>query len=526
MAARVRLVSRSRVRPAAPVATRLPSPTSPIPPPPLPQRVGSAYTVPSPPLHRLLLPLSPFRFATPDASSSSSPSSPSARLLDGLHWRRVTVGRRWFASEPSAAPEVELVEVPLAQTGEGIAECELLRWFVNEGDQVDEFQRLCEVQSDKATIEITSRFKGKVHQIHFGPGDIVKVGETLLKMMVNGSQNVSHDSIASSTDHSHAVDAVNPSAEDNAPGGTFSTPAVRHLAKQYGLNISDIQGTGKNGRVLKEDVLNYAASKGLYKELPSALEENTDQVELLEGRRSLFDAHYYEDKRTTLRGYQRAMVKSMNLAAKVPHFHYLEEINCDALVELKASFQNENKDHNIKHTFLPFLIKSLSMALSKYPLLNSCFLEEANEVIFKGSHNIGVAMATAHGLVVPNIKKVQSLSILEITSELARLHEMASHNRLSMEDIAGGTITLSNIGAIGGKFGSPLLNLPEVAIIALGRIQKLPRYDDDENVYPSSIINVTVGADHRVVDGATVARFCNEWKSLVEKPELLLLHMR
>jgi len=135
-------------------------------------------------------------------------------------------------------------------------------------------------------------------------------------------------------------------------------------------------------------------------------------------------------------------------------------------------------------------------------------------------------MATAHGLVVPNIKKVQSLSILEITKELVRLHEMASHNRLSTADIEGGTITLSNIGAIGGKFGSPLLNLPEVAIIALGRIQKLPRFDDDENVYPSSIINVTVGADHRVVDGAMVARFCNEWKGLVEKPELLLLHMR
>ncbi|KAF0888080.1 hypothetical protein E2562_010790 [Oryza meyeriana var. granulata] len=465
----------------------------------------------------------------PPSSLSRFMSSCAPLMVDlavvRVQWRRVGFGKRWFASEASAAPAAELVEIPLAQTGEGIAECELLRWFVSEGDQVDEFQRLCEVQSDKATIEITSRFKGKVHQVHFGPGDIVKVGETLLKMMVVDSQTVSHDSIASSTDHSLAVDAAGPS-EGCVPSGTLSTPAVRNLAKQYGLNISDIQGTGKDGRVLKEDVLSYAASKGLCKEPTSALEENIDQVELLEGRGSLSDAHCYEDKRISLRGYQRSMVKSMSLAAKVPHFHFLEEINCDALVELKASFQNANKDHNIKHTFLPFLIKSLSMALSKYPLLNSCFVEEANEVIFKGSHNIGVAMATTHGLVVPNIKNVQSLSILEITKELARLHEMASHNRLSTEDIAGGTITLSNIGAIGGKFGSPLLNLPEVAIIALGRIQKLPRFDDDENVYPSSIINVIVGADHRVVDGATVARFCNEWKSLVEKPELLLLHMR
>ncbi|XP_006645814.2 lipoamide acyltransferase component of branched-chain alpha-keto acid dehydrogenase complex, mitochondrial [Oryza brachyantha] len=511
-----RLASRSRSGSVLWHVTVAPRPSPPPPPSVFPPRVG-VPTAPSQPLRRLLLPLSPLR----SASSSSA-----TNLLDGLNWRSVGGGRRWFASEASAALQSpELVEVPLAQTGEGIAECELLRWFVSEGDQVDEFQRLCEVQSDKATIEITSRFKGRVHQIHFGPGDIVKVGETLLKMMVGDSQTVSNASVGSSTVHSHAVDDANP-GEGNVPGGTLSTPAVRHLAKQYGLKINDIQGTGKDGRVLKEDVLSYAASKGLCKEPASALEVNIDQVELLEGRGSLPGAHCSEDKRISLRGYQRAMVKTMSLAAKVPHFHYLEEINCDALVELKASFQNANKDQNIKHTFLPFLIKSLSMAISKYPLLNSCFVEEANEVIFKGSHNIGVAMATAHGLVVPNIKNVQSLSILEITKELSRLHEMASHNRLSTEDIAGGTITLSNIGAIGGKFGSPLLNLPEVAIIALGRIQKLPRFDDDENVYPSSIINVTVGADHRVVDGATVARFCNEWKSLVEKPELLLLHMR
>ncbi|CAM0881083.1 unnamed protein product [Alopecurus aequalis] len=515
-----RLASNSRLRPRP--ITVVPRPTNP--PSPRPHLLVGP-TTPSQPLHRLLLPLSPLRFA------ATAASSPVARLLDA-EWRCALSGRgRWFASDASAAPvptgEVaELVEVPLAQTGEGIAECELLRWFVSEGDQVDEFQQLCEVQSDKATIEITSRFKGTVHQIHFAPGDIVKVGETLLKMIVGDSQVVSHDSIASSSDSSLGVDTMSPLSEGNAPRGSLSTPAVRHLVKHYGLHINDIQGTGKDGRILKEDVLSYAASKGLCREPLSALEENVGQVELPRGGKSLLETHCYEDKKILLRGYQRTMVKSMSLAAKVPHFHYLEEINCDALVELKALFQRENKDQNIKHTFLPFLIKSLSMALCKYPLLNSSFIEETNEVIFKGSHNIGVAMATAHGLVVPYIKKVQSLSIAEITKELSRLHDMASNNRLGTKDITDGTITLSNIGAIGGKFGSPVLNLPEVAIIALGRIQKLPRFDDKGNVYPSSIINVTVGADHRVVDGATVARFCNEWKCMVEKPELLLLHMR
>ncbi|KAJ4968256.1 hypothetical protein NE237_014957 [Protea cynaroides] len=417
-----------------------------------------------------------------------------------------------------------IVEVPLAQTGEGIAECELLKWFVLEGEQVEEFQPLCEVQSDKATIEITSRYKGKVSQILYGPGDIVKVGETLLKMAVEGSQvpSVSSDGLDNAT---HLKAEL---CKENI-GGVLATPAVRNLVKQYGVNITDIHGIGKDGRILKEDVLKYVDSKGTSKE--SYATSHASSLEHVMGKeeKSSYqlseDGSQYEDKTIPLRGFQRSMVKSMTMAAKVPHFHYLEEINCDALVELKASFQDANSDPDIKHTYLPFLIKSLSMALTKYPLLNSTFSEESYEVIYKGCHNIGIAMATPYGLVVPIIKKVQSLSILEITKELSRLQYLALNNKLSSEDISNGTITVSNIGAIGGKFGSPIINLPEVAIIAIGRIQKLPRFADDGNVYPASIANVNIGADHRVVDGATVARFCNEWKQLIEKPELLILHM-
>lgn len=428
-------------------------------------------------------------------------------------------------------PSAGVVDVPLAQTGEGIAECELLKWFVQQGDYVEEFQRLCEVQSDKATIEITSRFKGKILQIIFVPGDIVKVGETLLKILVDETHSFlseSDESRASERPELSESDCESIQSKEVAEMGVLSTPSVRHLAKQYGFNINDICGTGKNGRVLKEDVLRYAASKGICTEIPTLSHASADeqQLPMNEGSIDTVDVQFYEDRTIPLRGFQRAMVKAMTIAAKVPHFHYLEEINCDALVKLKAAFQNENTDQDVKHTFLPFLVKSLSMALNKYPLLNSSFNEETSEVILKGCHNIGVAMATSYGLVVPNIKKVQSLSVLEITKELSRLQKLASNNKLSTEDITGGTITLSNIGAIGGKFGSPVLNLPEVAIIAIGRMQRLPRFADDGSIYPASVTNVTIGADHRIVDGATVAKFCNEWKVLIEKPELLLLNMK
>uniref|UniRef100_A0A1D1ZCA6 Dihydrolipoamide acetyltransferase component of pyruvate dehydrogenase complex n=1 Tax=Anthurium amnicola TaxID=1678845 RepID=A0A1D1ZCA6_9ARAE len=441
--------------------------------------------------------------------------------------------RRYSSQAWVDPPAGAVIQVPLAQTGEGIAECELLEWFVEEGENVEEFQRLCEVQSDKATIEITSRYKGKIQQILFAPGDIVKVGETLLKIFVEENQT----SVPECVGDANHIDSNECKSNGQSPWlneeimkGVLSTPSVRHLVKEYGLDINDIKGTGRNGRVLKEDVISYTFSKGISSgsstSLSGIMEELSQPEEEKTPYTGTMDGRCYDDKKIQLRGFHRSMVKSMTMAATVPHFHYFEEINCDALVKLKATFQDDNIDPNIKHTYLPFLIKSLSLALDRHPLLNSSFSQESNEVILKGSHNVGVAMATPFGLVVPNIKKVQSLSILQITKELSRLQQMAVNNRLNSEDISGGTITLSNIGAIGGKIGSPLLNLPEAAIVALGRIQKLPRFKEDGTLYPASIINVVVGADHRIVDGASVARFCNEWKLLIEKPELLLLHLR
>ncbi|KAF2289154.1 hypothetical protein GH714_029138 [Hevea brasiliensis] len=463
----------------------------------------------SPPSPSLLPELKPPSLGVSSLLPFCSHASAPFRLVNnsidsGIQYR---VNRCCFSSHALAdLPVGGIVDVPLAQTGEGIAECELLKWFVHQGDEVEEFQPLCEVQSDKATIEITSRYKGKVAQILYVPGDIVKVGETLLKMIVEECQAPAHVH-----DDLEDTKPLGSKLEKSQIDGVLSTPAVRLLAKQYNINLNDVHGTGKDGRILKEDLLKYGIQKGI-------IEDSSGTVKADSGNQFLGEKEKYsyasaevgqphEDKIVPLRGFQRTMVKTMSMAAKVPHFHYVEEINCNALVELKASFQNNSTDPGIKHTFLPLLIKSLSMALNRYPWMNSSFNDEAVEMILKGSHNIGIAMATPHGLVVPNIKNVQSLSILEITKELARLQQLATENKLNPEDITGGTITLSNIGAIGGKFGAPIINLPEVAIIAIGRIQKVPQFADDGNVYPASIMTVNIGADHRVLDGATVAKF-------------------
>nr|AAC16694.1 dihydrolipoylacyltransferase subunit of the branched-chain alpha-keto acid dehydrogenase complex [Arabidopsis thaliana] len=474
--------------------------------------------------HRFLRPFSsssvcspPFRVPEYLSQSSSSPASRPFFVHPPTLMKWGGGSRSWFSNEAMATDSNSgLIDVPLAQTGEGIAECELLKWFVKEGDSVEEFQPLCEVQSDKATIEITSRFKGKVALISHSPGDIIKVGETLVRLAVEDSQ----DSLLT-TDSSEIVTLGGSKQGTENLLGALSTPAVRNLAKDLGIDINVITGTGKDGRVLKEDVLRFSDQKGFVTDSVSSEHAviGGDSV-------STKASSNFEDKTVPLRGFSRAMVKTMTMATSVPHFHFVEEINCDSLVELKQFFKENNTDSTIKHTFLPTLIKSLSMALTKYPFVNSCFNAESLEIILKGSHNIGVAMATEHGLVVPNIKNVQSLSLLEITKELSRLQHLAANNKLNPEDVTGGTITLSNIGAIGGKFGSLLLNLPEVAIIALGRIEKVPKFSKEGTVYPASIMMVNIAADHRVLDGATVARFCCQWKEYVEKPELLMLQMR
>ncbi|KAJ0594640.1 putative dihydrolipoyllysine-residue (2-methylpropanoyl)transferase [Helianthus annuus] len=299
-----------------------------------------------------------------------------------------------------------IIDIPLAQTGEGIAECELLKWFVKVGDEVEKYQPLCEVQSDKATIEITSRYQGKVIQFLHVPGDIVKkptpqqyscictlqdlntlppnhVGETLLSISVDASQVPSDVGKSSPTSHPTEPSKESSDLSKTQKGETLSTPAVRNLANQHGIDLNDVPGTGRHGRIQKEDVLNYATS---IKNKPAMVNPSSDKPTLEPEPivQHMTNESLYQDKTLPIRGYQRAMVKFMTSAATVPHFHYIEEINCDELWKLKVAFQKQNSDPDIKLTFLPVLIKSLSMALTSYPLLNSTFNLEKYEVNLKG----------------------------------------------------------------------------------------------------------------------------------------------
>jgi len=220
------------------------------------------------------------------------------------------------------------------------------------------------------------------------------------------------------------------------------------------------------------------------------------------------------------------MVKSMTAAAAVPHFGYCDEIIVDRVRKLRDDCKVIAEARGVKLTFMPFFLKAASMALKQFPILNSSFDASKLSIVYKAAHNIGVAIDSPAGLIVPNIKNVQNLSILEIAAEMQRLQRSASAGSVTPADLSGGTFTLSNIGTVGGTYASPLIVLPEVAIGAIGKIQKLPRFDHSNQVVPVHVMQISWAADHRVIDGATMAKFSNLWKQYLENPNMLMADLK
>lgn len=316
----------------------------------------------------------------------------------------------------------------------------------------------------------------------------------------------------------------------------LTTPAVRKIAKENNVNLAEVPGTGPKGRVLKEDILLFVSNKarGISNVAPKCAAAST-----LAGTGTAAAAAV--DQKVPIRGVQRLMVKSMTAALQVQHLTYCEEIQFDAIKQLRAELKSTLAKRNIKLSYMPLLIKAASMALSQYPQLNATVNADVTEMTYHGNHNIGVAMDTPKGLVVPVLKAVQSKTIVEIATELTALQEAALNGTITEQQLQGGTFTISNIGSVGGTCAVPVLVVPQVLIGAFGRLQVLPRYvskktaqnatveeieDGDADVKPVTIMNVSWSADHRVVDGATVAKFSNVWKRYLEHPHLMMAEMR
>ncbi|KAF9941276.1 hypothetical protein BGZ65_004302, partial [Modicella reniformis] len=307
----------------------------------------------------------------------------------------------------------------------------------------------------------------------------------------------------------------------------------RRVVKENNVDISEIKGSGKGGRVMKEDVMTYLANG----RQATAAPKRADVSALTTPTFAKAAIPKGEDKLVGLSMIQKAMFKQMTKSLSIPHFGFADEIILDNTIAfrtaLNAHVAKSPVEYNFKKvSYMPIFIKALSIALDEYPIMNACLIDSddasAAKLKYRASHNIGVAMDTPNGLIVPNIKNVQNLSVLEIATELTRLQEAGKRNAIPMADLQEGTISLSNVGMIGGTYLNPVVVTSSVAIAAVGKTQRLPRFkmiEEDgkmvERVVAQEIMNVSWSADHRVIDGATMARFSQVWKNVIENPFLL-----
>ncbi|MBN4055595.1 2-oxo acid dehydrogenase subunit E2 [bacterium AH-315-K03] len=419
----------------------------------------------------------------------------------------------------------------LPDIGEGIVECELVEWRIKEGDRIEEDQAVADVSTDKALVEITSMHTGRVNKLYYQQGDTAKVHTALFSIDVDNDAE----------DSSIAVDveSVNESGSNKdekllsqdtqgnsicateTKNKVLATPAVRRLARENDLDLSCVPSTGKNGRVLKEDALNF-----LKKETPPVLDNTVNKSAALISPFRVADTHL-EDRVEAIKGVRAIMAKTMvDSVSSIPHFTYVDEINVTKLMALRGQLKEQYAKEGLRLTMMPFFMKALSLAIQQFPILNSRVNADCTQLCFVASHNIGMAVDSPSGLLVPNIKNVQNLSIVEIAQQVNKLAESARSGRIAPNELKGGSISISNIGAIGGISATPIINKPEVAIVALGKVQALPRFDSDGNVEAMQIMTVSWSGDHRVVDGGTIARFNNVWKDYLENPSSMLMTMR
>lgn len=428
----------------------------------------------------------------------------------------------------SSSSSVSIEEFLLPDIGEGIVECELVEWLVSEGDWVEEDQPIADVMTDKALVQIPAIKAGKIAKLHYRKGQLAKVHAPLFAIEVEQAASApattNTDTVANAAPTAQIV-----SAEPARQGKALASPAVRRMARSLDIDLSQVPGTGKHGRVYKEDITRFqqggsnvsASSATQVKEAPAQATQ-ASQTQVLTST-----VTQRADTVEPIRGVKAVMARMMvESVSSIPHFTYCEEFDLTDLVALRESMKVKYSSDEVKLTMMPFFMKSMSLALSQFPVMNSQVNADCTELTYKARHNIGMAVDSKVGLLVPNIKDVQDKSILEVAAEITRLTQAARSGRVAPADLKDGTISISNIGALGGTVATPIINKPEVAIVALGKLQTLPRFNAKGEVEARQIMQVSWSGDHRVIDGGTIARFCNLWKQYLEQPQEMLLAMR
>ena len=424
--------------------------------------------------------------------------------------------------------------------GEGLEEGTIVEWYVKKGQEVESGQSLVQVETDKVTTDIPSPKTGTIAALYGKEGETINVGDPLAEIEIEGVEGeeaveeeqkqpagpteegveeeegagvVGTIEVAGEGSHlpssQEGVETKDEEAEEKPKKKALATPVARALAKDLGVDINNIKGTGPGGRVMKEDIHNYVDQQGKStgKAAPAGEAEPAQEVE-------------YEDMTQIRKTIAKNMSRSKQNAA---HMSVMDEVEISELVRLRSKYKEKYKDEGIKLNYLPFILKATAFALKKHRQLNAEMDMDNGKMIYKKYYNIGIAVDTDKGLVVPVIKNVDKLSIYELAQKTNEIAEKARKGELSMEDMKDGTFTITSYGSIGGQFAVPVINYPQAGILGIGRILKKPVVNDQDEVVPGNILPLSMSVDHRIVDGGEVSRFLNTMMSYLGDPINLIM---
>ncbi|MDB4867777.1 MAG: dihydrolipoyllysine-residue acetyltransferase [Cohnella sp.] len=449
-------------------------------------------------------------------------------------------------------------EYRFPELGEGLHEGEIVKMHIAPGQTVTDDDIIMEVQNDKAIVEVPCPVNGKVLEVMAKDGQVMHVGEVVAIMEAEGeipeqapaaeshgqaagastgnsavggaetqgqpAQQPAAETAAPSTEQSAAAVPAAAAAKPAAGGMVLATPSIRRFAREKGVNIAEIAGSGKNGRITRDDVLGYAAG-GATAQAAAPESAAAGAAPAAAADRPAVKAGPGVEERVPFKGIRKAianaMVKSVYTA---PHVTLMDEVDVTALVALRNRAKPIAEKKGVKLTYLPYIVKTLVAACREFPALNATIDEAANEIVYKKYYNIGIATDTDNGLLVPVIFDADRKNVWSVANEIRDLATRGREGKLGPNEIKGSTITITNIGSAGGMFFTPVINFPEVAILGTGRISEKPVVKNGE-IVAAPVMALSLSFDHRIIDGATAQNFLNYIKQLLSDPELLVMEV-
>ncbi|MDR9762029.1 dihydrolipoamide acetyltransferase family protein [Rhizobium redzepovicii] len=402
--------------------------------------------------------------------------------------------------------------IKMPDVGEGVAEAELVEWHVKAGDPVREDMVIAAVMTDKATVEIPSPVSGTVIWLAGEIGDRIAVKAPLVRIETAGEADeaqpvqISQARVAETT----KVEIAKPAPAAPAPAAApvekpLAAPSVRLFAREGGVDLRQVQGTGPAGRILREDVEQFLSQGAAPATVKNGLARKTATEEI------------------KLTGLRRRIAEKMVLStSRIPHITYVEEVDMTALEELRATMNSERREAHPKLTVLPFLMRALVKAISEQPEVNATFDDDAGIITRHGAVHIGIATQTPAGLTVPVVRHAEARGIWDCAAEMNRLAEAARTGTATRDELSGSTITISSLGALGGIVSTPVINHPEVAIIGVNKIATRPVWDGTQFM-PRKMMNLSSSFDHRIIDGWDAATFVQRVRTLLETPALIFI---